>query len=497
MSSSLSTGKCQSADLDQYFKQTQTTALHMIEHEDYAQALEQLGLNERVLEEAKEQDCALDPDFVLVTLHNSACCHQALGRLEDSASYLEACLYNLKHVLKARESGKKGDNERFKLRKYESRARLQLCAMLSQLGRHEAALSHAQIGLRLAQALLLDVSSLCRAHLTRHRKLLLQAKQTPDLLKRLESPAYKRNQDLVRKASPLLEVLESRILSKPRPTGQPVTKLELRSALGVQHYSDWIYTYNMTELMRVQPLTLYELKNCLDTYTEIGRDMMLDKACLLVAGYFCTATELRLLLGDEDRGRLKEAQTLHSKALQIARDALPLEAPLLGHVQVSYQKHFAGVELNRTSRLGKLDTSARAKLLLSATAKPRSSSAKATRNPPRPVKPRSPAPVSSRLKRKVPDKPAPAPFTDRGTSDRSPSRKSATPIRLTKRTEVETWASDSSEEYILCSSDLYGPEDIHPRTSRHIECSVDIRDLDDRATLNNDYVGTASRHEVS
>lgn len=481
----------------------------MIEREEYAQALEQLELNERVLEEAKKQDCDLDPDYVLVTLHNSACCHQALGRLEDSASYLEACLYNLKHEVKARESGKKGDNDRYKMRKYECRAQVQLCAMLSQLGRHEAALSHAQSGMRLAQSLLFDVLSLCRAHLTRHRKLVIQAKQAGDVGRKLESSGYKRDQDLVKKAFPLLEVLESRILSKPRPAGQPATKLELRSALGVQHYSDWIYTYNMSELMRIQPLTLYELKNSLETYTEIGRDMMLDKICLLVAGYFCTATELRLLLGGESREKLKEAQILHAKALQIARDALPLEAPLLGHVQISYQKHFKPWEPSKISRLGKLDISTKGKLetsakgrllLLSATAKPRSSSAKGTRNTPRPVKPKSPAPASTRLKRKIPDKPAPAPFTDRGVSDRSPSRKSATPVRLTKRKEAEAWALDSSDEYILCSSDLYGPDDLHPRTSRHIEYSIDISDMnsiEDSAPRNNDYEGITSRREVS
>ena len=496
MSSSLSSGTGHT-DLEQYFKETQTTALHMIEREDYALALDQLDRNERVLEDAKERSQDLDPDFVLVTLHNSACCHQALGRLEDSASYLEACLFNLKHALKSRETCKNSDNERYKLRKYESRARIQLCAMLSQLGRHEAALNHAEIGLRLAQALLLDVLMLCKAHVNRHRKLINQAKQTPDLARKLDSSMYKKHQDMVKKVLPLLEVLEARILSKPRQGGTPV-KLELRSALGVQHYSDWIYTYNMSELMRVQPLTLYELKNTLETYAELGRDMMLDKVCLLVAGYFCTATELRLLTNEDEKVQRKEAQNLHAKALQVARDALPLEAPLLGHVQVSYQKHFTGLELSRTSRLAKLETSARAKLMiLSATMKPRSSSAKAVRNTPRPAKPKSPAPTSTRVKRRPPEKPAPAPapLTDRGAvSNRSPFRKSATPVRPSKRTD-DTWASDSSDEFILSSADLYGPDDQHPRSSRHIECSIDIRDSSDLGK--NDYEGSTAKRKAS
>jgi len=452
----LTAGTLHPEDLSRLFQDTEASALHFLDQQDYASALKHLNLNEGVLEEVTAQEYRADPDFVLATLHNLACCYQGLGKVEESAAYLEACVYNLEGEEKARRRGNK-QNCRWKGKKYECRAKIQLCALFSQVDRHEAALIHAQAGLKLSQNLLLDVFSLCQNHLIRHHKLTSESPKCTHTL------AYRHNHSLVKSAYPLLAFLDSCIAARLPSPAKAVRKLEARSALGVQHYSDWVYSMDMTEVMRIKPMTLLQAKQDLDSYSELERNSLGDKVCLVIAALFCVATELRMLYGEEERKMMEKARSCHYKALHLAKAVLPVESPLIEHLVVSYQKHFADfVSPNRTI---KLDRSTRSplKLTLLASTQPRSSSAKSTqRGTVRSSLPNKRCKRSPKTKEKLV---VPVPLTDR-----SPSRK---PRKDSPKAQFRALArTESPTEVTLSSAELYGPAAL---STRHIEYSLDFR----------------------
>lgn len=457
----LTAGTPHSEDLSRLFKDTQASALHFLNKQDYTEALKHLSQNEGVLEEVIAQEYKADPDFVLVTLHNLACCYQGLEKVENSAAYLEACLYNLEGRERAKGREMK-QNCMWKGVKYECRAKIQLCALFSQIDRHEAALIHAQAGMKLSQNLLLDVYSLCQNHLIKHHKLASESlKHTVD---------YKHNHSLVKAAYPLLAFLENCISARQYSPTKEVRKLETRSALGVQRYSNWIYSVDMTEIMRIKPITLLEVKQELDSYSELAKNSLVDKVCLLIAALFCVATELRMLYGEEDRRVMIKAQACHYKALQLAKAVLPVESPLLEHLAISYQKHFSGLGSPRRPNI--LDRSARFPFKLTFPTKPRSSSAKSTQRGGtfRSSLPNRRRKHTSKAKEKLT---TPIPLTDRSMPVyRSSSRK---PFKDSPRAQLRALArTESPEEVTLNSAELYGPGAL---SMRHIEYSTDFHYL--------------------
>ena len=403
------------SSLSTLFQETQAAALHSLDEENISAALHFFQQNEELLESAKLRRVEVDEDFVLVTLHNLAHCHQRLEQVEMSASYLEACLYNLS-------LGRPVDYRR---RKYECRARIQLCALLSQLQRHEGALTHARLASKVSQSLLTDMQSLCFDHSNRHKKLLHthRLKPLPEHLKTLESASYRHSHDLVAKAFPVLRLLQARIRSQPIDAATPIPRLELRSALGVQHYDDWVYSVNIGDIMHIQPLTMFELKSSLEPFAELTRDFLLDKVCLLLVSYYCLATELRCLYGRE---RMLQAHDYHSKALQIAKDLFPVECPLTEHLRSSYQRHFQVLRHSKSPQ-------------------PRSKHKKGSLSPNQRPRPRpSPSP----------------PLTDRKprkSKPTTPSPHTKSESKLPRKKQAESsLVSDVSQGIILTSSALYG-----------------------------------------
>jgi len=419
------------------FQDTQAEALQSLENGDLSSALQRFQENEELLESAKLRRVQVDEDFVLVTLHNLAYCHQQLQQTEMSASYLEACLYNVS-------LGRPVDYRR---RKYECRARVQLCSLLSQLQRHEGALTHARLASKHSQSLLTDVQSLCFDHSNRHKKLLHahRLKPLPEHLTTLQSASYRHSHDLVLKASPVLQLLQARLHSQPIDSAR-TPRLELRSALGVQHYDDWVYSVNIIDIVLIQPLTVFELKSSLEPFAELTRDFLLDKVCLLLASFYCLATELRLLYGRE---RLLQAHDYHSKALQLAKDLLPVECPLTEHLRASYHRHFQVLRRSKSP------------------CKPRS---KHKGDSPSPHRPRPSPPLTDRKPRK--SKPTtPSPHTK---SESNLPRKSLPQAPVHKQAETPL-VSDSSQAIIITSSALYGSRAESPDWGGHQSPSIEVK----------------------
>ena len=63
-------------DVPAYLEEFLESALAQMEKEDFEAALESLNKSEELLEAVAIQGGAVDPDYILVTLHNTACCHQ-------------------------------------------------------------------------------------------------------------------------------------------------------------------------------------------------------------------------------------------------------------------------------------------------------------------------------------------------------------------------------------------------------------------------------------
>ena len=59
-----------------YLDEFVETALTHMEKEDFEAALSYLSKSEELLEAVAMQGGAIDPDYILLTLHNTACCHQ-------------------------------------------------------------------------------------------------------------------------------------------------------------------------------------------------------------------------------------------------------------------------------------------------------------------------------------------------------------------------------------------------------------------------------------
>lgn len=83
---------------------------------------------------------------------------------------------------------------------------------------------------------------------------------------------------------------------------------------------------------------------------ELSRDSFIAKIAFLSVSYFCYSTEIRFIIQMKEEPnwdvaqKQKESEYWHAKALEISCSFLPGECPLLNHINLSYQKHFAPVK---------------------------------------------------------------------------------------------------------------------------------------------------------
>lgn len=118
------------------------------------------------------------------------------------------------------------------------------------------------------------------------------------------------------------------------------TRIIQRSSLGVVHFTDWIYSFTMNDILDIKPLRFFEIKNTHTFIAEISKDFMLEKICLLLSSCYLIATETRLL---DDPVEVKKAKKWHLKAVEIGSVLIPLETPLFQHIKASFDKHYPPV----------------------------------------------------------------------------------------------------------------------------------------------------------
>lgn len=264
-----------------------------------------------------------------------------MGMLEECVSYLDACIYNTKtkKSLSSQDSQSKNTiSERIKRYKYECKTHIQLCALLSQLGQHELALTHGKQAVKKCEHFMNDCYILCSDHLSRHRQKALK----PGGKKLLEKAQYMKFHDLVLKAQPNVEFIVNKLKNKRIRIGK-TPKLDMRTVLGVQRHNDWIHSYNIGDMMLLHPMSIYDLQNNMGVQAELTRDWMLEKILMIIVAYFCVATEIRFLAASNSNVKVQanEGKLWHKKALEFSQPFLPTSCPLFLHIMNSYMRNYS------------------------------------------------------------------------------------------------------------------------------------------------------------
>ncbi len=316
-------------DVNEALERLEQAALEEIAEENYIGALNYLKKKEELLEALTTEGLSADRDQVLSTLTCTACCYQRMGVLDKCAAYLEACtIYTVpmsQPLLKLRSI-----TDMLKRAKLQCLMHIQLCAILSQLGDHTAALAKAKTAVRLAQ---FAIESTARA-LKMHWTMYALAKDHHDISESLQQTHL-----LALRATPMVKtLLEFLHSTEPISTQARV----MRSVLGVKVYPDWTSQIAISDMMTVQPLSTADLQQHTSVRLEFSKDFMLYKVANLSASYFCISTELLFLRGKQafNPARDKPTEQFHMRAMRLLETYFPPDCLLLQHIAQTYEKRF-------------------------------------------------------------------------------------------------------------------------------------------------------------
>lgn len=276
-------------------------AIDYIELADIEESVKLLKLCESKLELGN----FTEGDLHMLVYHNLSLCSQFNQEFEDCFEYLE------KTIKIAKLYGFEQDVGKIRNLRYVSMLYIQQCAILSHLGEHESAVSSAKQAFNFIS----ECFGLCVGSM----------KDVKDLC------SY--NYQNLKTLRVCLEYLAGKLQKFPDDCGKVIQ----RSSLGVLHFTEWIYSFGLSDLLDVKPLKYFEIKNCHTFLAEISKDFMLEKICLLLTSCYLIATESRQLSSPTQQNK---AKNWHFKALEIGSKLLPLESPLLQHIKSSYEKHY-------------------------------------------------------------------------------------------------------------------------------------------------------------
>lgn len=279
-------------------------AIQQILLENYFEALSYLQNCEEYLENSHKN---ISPYVALTVSHNTAFCFYRLGRIGQALDYLDTSLHTAKSIL--------GKNttalENLRPLRYLSTLHLQICAILSQNKQHDKALKYAQGSLKYIKEMLLSLSLLVSQYSFAHKKGVSASKMMDSVSK-------------------IVEVLD-KVISK-----------NFSKKANIYTGEDWINSYNIGNVMILQPILLNEWVNPASIKQELTFAKILENICRMASSYFSVAVELRFIT--QDRSGISESansKDWHERALAICKCFLPNTSPLLLHVAKSYKKHYA------------------------------------------------------------------------------------------------------------------------------------------------------------
>ena len=140
-------------------------------------------------------------------------------------------------------------------------------------------------------------------------------------------------------------------LTKPKDKKNKKTSpYDLKNILGYLNQGENLQSLSIGGIMQLQPFRLRDMVEEGKNELEITRESFINKITHMAVAYFCYSTEIRFILQMKEdptydvAEKQKESEFWHAKSLEMACSFLPGECPLLNHINLSYQKHFAPVK---------------------------------------------------------------------------------------------------------------------------------------------------------
>jgi hypothetical protein len=304
------------------------TANKLIERESYFSALDYLELCEELLEDSPSVEMSM------LVQNNSAVCFQKIGRLEDCLKCLQACKKQAEDMVQTQASAAKVKAMRA-LCGYSA----QVCALTSQLARHEEALALAMELMETTKSLIGYMQSYCQdlrssAQLSSSGRLQRLMDGGSGLTDRLHYGKDEAVDKALETLNYLVDFVEQRKVLQP-------PELSYRSPLGVQKFNNWIFNYTIGSIMTVQVQSSWETKALASWDSELAKDALIRVCSLVIISLFCLGTEMRFLhTADGNFTKVLESEGWHRRSIDLAMSLLPLECPLVEHLKVSYNRNY-------------------------------------------------------------------------------------------------------------------------------------------------------------
>lgn len=267
-----------------------------ISQEKYGSALSDL----RTFEDSIKSQGNSNPILLLGLFHNISLCYQR------TKNYTMVCEYLNKSITLAEDIQNK-DQSFFAIfvARYEILRTLQLCSALSFEKNHSAALRNSKKTTKKLYFLFENISNFISKYGKKGK-----VKKTENL-------------DSGVKVKKMIEKVLSRYWD----------------GAGVVINQEWAYTYNMCNIMTIQPFQLAEWNKPVSLKTITSLSFISKSIFLLVGSYFTQATETRILESQNKDTSQTRSKDLYKKCLSICKSFFPSTSSLFQHIQNSFKKH--------------------------------------------------------------------------------------------------------------------------------------------------------------
>ena len=286
-----------------------------------------------------------------------------MGNLEEASLFLETAVLNLEILsLMPDFQTPAVKNHIIYL---EGLLRMQLWALFSQLHRHREGLYHSQISVRISHYLLRDIFYYTDAMKVRDILETLEAKESTkdevvpasflSILQRnyvsIQPVLIEINKRLVReengisqlesKAEQYVTTDDAKAAMNQKYKGRDPNDVDMKNILGFMNQNLYHDYMNITNIMKLKRLDFRDVYGNRSPDLILTRENLVERLILLVSSYFWIGTELRFLkqMNTDGFKDTHDAEYWHGKAVELAVNFLPSNAPLVKHIVSSYQKH--------------------------------------------------------------------------------------------------------------------------------------------------------------
>lgn len=318
----------------------------------------------------------IDKKLLMVILHNISCCYQKLKDNENCTTYLDAVIYHLESLLilkynisfsnqkinlepseinlglmEKQEFNARGDLI-LELR-YLAKFNLQMCAVLSQSGKHKEALINSH-----------KAEYICEDNLFKTKELLKLYKE----LKLLKKEDFE-GKEIIKLSD--IENIINHICIKINIFKYTNNNLKNTISKDENHMEfdeqinninkninesvkclyfenpneDWLKNLNIGNIMYLTSLSIEEFDLESDPFCELQKDAIIEKIIMLSVSYFSLATEYKFLseLTDdknEKNEKFNKSEAYHSIAVEISFCYLQSLSPIIKHYLNTYNKNY-------------------------------------------------------------------------------------------------------------------------------------------------------------